>query len=121
VVARTAGDPGGQEVVRVLDEVIADEYVEEVDLAVQVSRGEHDELTFPGGRGEAGRAVEQVLVPREHRRRDEQRSRGRGRGSRDHLVGGERVATDEAVQERGLVCGHETTVRAGADDALTMP
>ena len=103
-----------------LDEVIADEHVEEVDGTLQVRRGEHHELTFPGGPGDAGRAVEQVLVSREDRRGDEQRSRGRGRGSRDDLIGGERVATDQAVQERGLVCGHETTVRAGADDALTM-
>ena len=104
-----------------LNEVIADEHVEEVDGALQVHRGEHHELTFPWGRGEAGGAEEQVLVSREDRRGDEQRSRGRGRGSRDDLAGGERVATDEAVQERGLVCGHETTVRAAADDALTMP
>ena len=86
---------------------------------MQVRLGEHHELALAGAGGERGRAVEVVLVSGEHRRGDEERSRGRGRGSREDLVGGERVATDEAVQERGLVSGHGTTVRAGADDALT--
>ena len=37
----------------------------------------------------------------------------------EHLGGGVGVATDEAVEEGGLVNGHRTTVARGADDALT--
>jgi hypothetical protein len=120
VVTWTAGDPRGQQVVGVLDKVVSDEHVEEFGVAAQVSGGEHDELSFSRSRREAGGALEQGRVSREERGGDEQRSGGRGRGSSDDLVGGAGVASDEAVQERGFVCGHETKVRPGPDGVLTV-
>ena len=57
------GDPGDEDVVGVVDEVVAGEGVDEVALAAQVRGGDDHELTVPGrgrhggGAGEQGVAV----------------------------------------------------------------
>jgi hypothetical protein len=120
VAIRTAGNPSGQQVVRVLDKVVAHKHVEEFGVAVEVGGGEHDELSLSRSRREAGGAVEQGRVSREKRCGDEQRSRGRGWGLGEDLVTSTGVAADEAVQEGSFVCGHKTKVRSGPDGGLTM-
>jgi hypothetical protein len=78
VVARTAGDPRGQQVVRVADKVVANQNVEEFGVPVELGGGEHDKLSFSRSRREADGAVQQGSVSREERCGDEQGSRGRG-------------------------------------------
>jgi hypothetical protein len=114
-----AGDPGGQQVVGVLGEVLAHEDVEEVGVALQVGVRQYDELPLANADGDLGGAAEVVGVAGEHRCGDEDGGRVRGPGPGEHLGDGVGVATDEAVEEAGLVNWHTTTVAPGADDALT--
>ena len=102
-----------------LGEVVADEDVEQVGVATQVGVGEDHQLALPGPGGDLHRAVEVVGVAGDHRRGDEERGRVRGLGLRQHLGGRVLVATDEAVEEEGLVNWHRKTVARGADGALT--
>ena len=50
-----AGDPGREEVVRMLGEVVADEHVEQVRVAAQVCLGQRDQLSVAGRRRVLGR------------------------------------------------------------------
>jgi hypothetical protein len=115
----TAGDPGGQKVVGVFREVVADEDVEQVEVAAHVGLGEHDQLTFAGADSEAHGAREVLDVAGEHRGGDEDGGGARAVDACEHLRGRVGVATDEAVEEGGRVNRHRTTVALGADDALT--
>jgi len=100
-------------------EVVAHEYVEEVDVAAHVGLGQHHQLTFAGADRKRHGAMEVVGVAGQHGGGDEDGGRGRGLDLREHLRGCVRVAADEAVEEGGLVNWHRTTVAPGADDALT--
>jgi hypothetical protein len=104
-----------------LGEVVADQDVKEVGVAAQEGVGEDHQLALAGADGERHGAVEPVGVAGEHRGGDEDGCGARGLGLREHLDGGVRVATDEAVEEEGLVSWHRTTVAGAADDALTAP
>ena len=105
--------------VRVLREVVADEYVEQVGVAVKVGVGEHDQLALSRAGGQRGGTGEVVLVAGEHGRSDEDGGRLGGCGLGQYGGGGVGVATDEAVEEDGLGIGHRTKVSRGADDTLT--
>jgi len=66
------GDPGGEDAVRVVDEVVARKCVDALALAAPVRDGDGDELAVAGGRRDALRPGEQpVAVAREQGRRDE--------------------------------------------------
>ena len=90
-----ASDPGDEDVVGVVDEVVASERVDEVALAAQVRDGDGHELTVAGRRGHSpGPRHETISVGSEERRRDQDHRivagprrlhyRGDGRGITDH-------------------------------------
>jgi hypothetical protein len=67
-----AGDPGDEDVVGVVDEVVASEGVDEVALAAQVGGGDGHELTVAGRRRHCtGPGHETVPVGCEERRGDQ--------------------------------------------------
>jgi hypothetical protein len=113
------GDPRRQQVVGVVREVVADQDVEQVGIALQEGLREHHELALAGSRGHFVGASERAGVTDEHRRGDQDGRGVRSRGEGEDLVGGARVTTDEAVEEEGRIGGHRTTVDVGADDRLT--
>ena len=66
------GDPGGEDAVRVVDEVVARKCVDALALAAPVRDGDGDELAVAGGRRNALRPGEQpVAIACEQGRRDE--------------------------------------------------
>ena len=58
------GDPGGQDVVGMVGEVIADQCVEQVVVAVEVGRCHRDELAIPGRDGAECCAGQQFVAAR---------------------------------------------------------
>ena len=102
-----------------LGEVLADEHVEKLGVAAKVGLCEYHELPLAGADSDSGRTVEVLGIASEHRRSDEDGSRARVLSLREHLSGGIGVATNETVEEWGLVNWHETTVVPVADDVLT--
>ena len=78
------GDPGGEHAVRVVDEVVAGERVDDVALAAPVRGGDRHELAVARRRRERVRAGEQPPgVGREQRGGDEDLRRGRQGHGRD--------------------------------------
>jgi hypothetical protein len=118
-VLRTAGDPGREQVVRVLGEVVPNQDVEEFGVAAQVRIREDHKLALTGGVCEPGGLGEKGAVLGQQGCCDQDGSGRRGRGQTEQLLGGVGVAADEAVEEGGLVNGHRTNVGPGADGALT--
>jgi hypothetical protein len=57
---REKGDHGGEDVVRVVDEVLAGEHVHEVLIAVEIGGGQSDEPAVPRGTGRVERLGEQL-------------------------------------------------------------
>ena len=100
VVVAGAGDPGDEDVVGVVDEVVAGERVDELALAAQVRGGDGDELAVAGGRRELARRG-----PAGRRRRGRRAPPRRGRrvvaGARRLDDRGDRggVADDEPVEQ----------------------
>ena len=92
------GDPGHEDAVRMVDEVVAGERVDEFAVSALVRDRDGHELAVPGRRGEGVRAREEpVGVGREQRRGDEDRRvvavarrlddrRNRGRVAHGQLV-----------------------------------
>jgi hypothetical protein len=58
--ARKKGDHGGEDVVGVVDEVLAGEHVHEVLIAVEIGGGQGDELAVACGTGGGNRLREQL-------------------------------------------------------------
>jgi hypothetical protein len=114
-----SGDPRRQQMVGVVGEVVADQHVEQGGVALQMGLGEDDQLPLTGAGGQVGRTGEVASVTGEHRRGDEDGSRGRGRSQGEDLARGARVAADEAVQEGDLFGGHVTRVGEPPDGVLT--
>jgi hypothetical protein len=114
-----AGDPRRQQVVGVVREVVADQDVEQVGVALQVGLGQDHELALAGADGQLDGAGEVAGVAGEHRRGHEDGRRVRRRSQGEDLGRGTRVTADEAVEEDGLIGGHNTTVDRSADGALT--
>src|SRR4051812_18213812 len=118
------GDPGDEDVVGVVDEVVASEGVDEVALAAQVRGGDDHELTVPGGARDGGGSGEQGVKVggRKQRRRDQDR----------RVVAGARLL-DDGGDRRGVTDGesmelmlrerrrHGATFALGADTTLTPP
>jgi len=116
-----AGDPGDEDVVGVVDEVVARQRVDQFAAAVEVSTGDRHELAIASGRGDVSGALEEaVAVGGEERRGDEDGRVVAGarrlddRRDRLGVAGGEPV--DEVFGGR-----HAATVEEGADTALTPP
>ena len=90
------GDPGDEDVVGVVDEMVTSERVDEVALAAQVRGGDRHELTVPGRRRDPPGAGEQpVFLDGEDRRGDQD----------DRIVAGARGLDDRCG--RGDVTGYE--------------
>jgi hypothetical protein len=115
----SARDPGSEQVVGVLGQVVADQDVEQIGVAAQMRIGQGDQLTLAGRDRERHRPVQRAVVSGDECCGDEERGRVRGRGQGQYLLDGAGVAADETVEEEGLVGGHAKTVARGADDALT--
>jgi len=103
----------------VLAEVVADEHVEQVGVAAEVSVGQRDQLSVTGGGRVLGGTGEEFEVVGQQGRGHEQGCRGRVSGTPEDLGGGIGLVTDQAVKEGGVVVGHNNTVALGADGALT--
>jgi hypothetical protein len=115
------GDPGGEDVVGVVREVVADQSIEQICVVVEVSGGDRDELAVPGGGGVLGSPGKKPGGFVGHQSRGhEQAGRVVRAGSFEDLGRGCLVATDQPAKQNLGVCGHGLTVFAGADDALTM-
>src|SRR4051812_47667716 len=69
------GDPGDEDVVGVVDQVVASQRVNELALAAQVRGGDDHELTVAGGGRHGGSSDQQGVAVggREQRRRDQDR------------------------------------------------
>ncbi len=121
-----AGDPGRQQVVGVVGEVVADEAVEQVGVPREVGVGEGDELPVAGGVGRSARADEVGRGrPTAGRRRPGARPRRADVAPRSSTSSGAAgVAADRAggvglvVGESGLA-GHGIRVPRDADGTLT--
>ena len=122
-------------------EVVPNEGVEAVVVRLQVRRHDGHELALPSRRRSGASPVEQgrgpvaavgpigrsgLAVPVgpvgrvEHERgRHQQRRRGLVLGPLQDLGRSARVTADQPAEEE-LVIGHEGTIAAGADDALTV-
>ena len=102
-----AGDPGREEVVGVVGEVVAHQRVEEVGVAAQVGVGEDDELSVPGGHGawSAARTRYVGSVGQQGGGDEQRRAMVVGGGPRQHLGGGGGLAADEAADQGGVVVG----------------
>lgn len=104
-----------------LGEVVADEHVEQVRVATQVSLGQRDQLSVTGRRCVLGRRRQEVEVVGQDRGGHQQ---GRGGGvccEREDLGRRVGVVTDQAVDEGGGGVRHRCSVNPGADGALTTP
>jgi hypothetical protein len=129
------GDPGREDVVGMVGEVIANKRVEQVLVVVEVSGGDGDELTVAGREGGVTRPGEKVggLVGKECRGHEQPRRSVR-RDPVENLGAGRRVAADQPADEALAiiragcvrrrcvvvdVIGHGNTVGEHADDALT--
>jgi hypothetical protein len=108
-------------VVGVVREVVADQDVEQGGVALQVGLGQDYELALAGADGQLYGASEVAGVAGEHRRGDEDGRRVRLWSQGEDLGRGTRVTADEAVEEDGLIGGHNTTVDRSADGRLTIP
>ena len=118
------GDPGREDVVGVVGQVVADEGVEQVGVVVEVSSRNGDELAIPGRGGvlrcpgqEPEQARRAARSPAQ-RRRAAPASRSCSAQLED-LAGGRGVATDQPEEQDLDVRGHALTVVVGADDPLT--
>ena len=93
----TARDPGSEQVVRVIGEVVADQDVQQVGVAAQMRVGESDQLTLTNRGGQRHRPVEAAAIPGDKCCGDQERGRVGGRSQGQDLVDGARVAADETV------------------------
>jgi len=67
------GDPGGQDAVRVIGQVVPDQGVEQVIVGTEVGDGNRDELTVAGRSGVHGSAAQPwILVGTDQRCGDQQ-------------------------------------------------
>src|SRR4051794_26785894 len=121
LVVTGVGDPGDEQAVRMVDEVVPGERVDEFALAAPVRAGDGDELTVARRRRNALRpGQEPVAVGGEQRRRNEdQRVVARARRGEDR---GDRrvVAHHEPAEQLPWVCWwHGATIPGRPDAALT--
>ena len=100
-----------------LGEVVADEHVEQVRVAAQVSLGQRDQLSVTGRRRVLGRSGEEVEVTGQDRGGHQERCRGGVCGEHEDLGRRVGVVADQAVDEGGVGVGHRCTVDPGAADA----
>jgi hypothetical protein len=112
-------DPGGQQVVRVLGQMVADEGVEKVAVASQMCLRERDELAFADRAGQRTGTVQQRAPPAHQRRRHEDRGGVRSGRQGPDLDGGTGVAAYQAPEQGIEVIGHRTTMANHPDDPLT--
>ena len=101
-------------------EVVAHEHVEPFAVAPQVGIGQCDQLTVPCRGGVLRRPHEESGLPVDQGSGNKQGRRDRGGGPVEDLPPGKEIATDQAVEEGGVVVRHTNTVRRDADDALTL-
>ena len=115
-----ARDPGDEDVVRVVDEVIAREGVDELALAAPVgARDRHELAVAGGGRDGLGPREQPVAVGCEQRGGDEDLRVMAGARHLDDRRDRRIVADHEPVKQVPGV--HGSTVQNGADTALTPP
>jgi hypothetical protein len=104
-----------------LGEVVADEHVEQVRVAAQVSVRKSDQLSVTGRGRVLGRPGEELHPAGQDRGGDQEGRRGRVFGEREHLGRRVGVVADQAAEEVGVGVGHVCSVHLGADGPLTTP
>ena len=102
-----------------LGEVIADEHVEQVGVAAQMSLCEGDELPVAGGGGVGSGTRQVVKIVGQEGGGHQQRWRGGVGGTLEDFGRRVGVVADQAVEEGDVVVGHTFTVDRGADGTLT--
>lgn len=117
-----AGDPGDEDVVGVVDEVVASEGVDEMAVAADVGGRDGHELAVASRRRQGSRPGEKIvpLGSREERRGDQDHRLVAGARPLDD--GGDRCGVaDRELMEQVLWEGmrHGVSVQSGADSALT--
>ena len=116
-----AGDPRREQVVGVVGEVVPDQSVEQVAPVLQLGLGQDNQVSVSNGDCTCPGPVEVGVVLRDQCRGDQDGRVIDHRGQREHLVGGVRIATDQAEEEGigfGALVGHVVTFPQGADAAL---
>ena len=114
------GDPGREDVVGMVGQVISDEGVEQLGVVREMGGGKSHELTGPGRRCvRRGLGEECVGLVADDCGGDEQQG-GPGRlGPFQDVRGGRGVVADQPADQVFDVIGHGLTVERGADDPLT--
>ena len=120
-----AGDPGRQQVVGVVGEVVADQDVEQVGVAAQVGVGEHDELAVARGTRRCSAARTRWVASRASMAaatsRDGVRRSGRARAPRPRRRGRRRSGAEQQGRSASVRAQWAlTTVARGAEVALTV-
>jgi hypothetical protein len=116
-----AGDPGDEQVVGVVDEMVTSERVDEVALATQMRRRDGHELTLAGRRRYCPGAGEKTVFVDGKERRSHEDDRvvaGAGRLDDRRDCGG---VTDHELMKQvlGERRRHGTSIESGADTTLT--
>lgn len=101
-------------------EVISDEGVEQVLVAIEVRGGDRDELAVPGRCGAPRRPSQEVGFIGEQRRGHQQPRRIAGPGPIEDFRGRFVVAADHPADQVLDVIGHEGTIKVSPDAALTL-
>ena len=121
-----AGNPGRQQVIGVVGEVVTDEHVEQVRVAVQMGIGEYDELAVTDTGRQFARPHQMRVVVGQHGRSDQQRWFLGCRGQGEHFVGCGWVPADQpqhkgrVIEGVGGLARHIMRVPQDADAALTV-
>ena len=115
------GDPGDEDVVGVVDEVVAGEGVDELALAAPVRGGDRDELAVAGRGRDLGRPRQQAVGVGGEQGRGDEDERVVARARRRDDRGDRRVVADHETAEQvaGLGRRHGATIPGGADAPLT--